>query len=84
VLGGQVRAARDHILGDISELDRDPAEQPAVAASQHQQAFDQAFAAFVGVQQVLAEPLEFGWRRRVGHGDLDQGALDRERGPQLV
>ncbi len=55
-----------------------------VAAGEHQQPLDQPFLAGVHLQELstqVAHPLV---GVRVAHGVLDQGTVDRQRGPQLV
>ncbi|EGJ74266.1 putative two-component system sensor kinase [Streptomyces sp. Tu6071] len=74
----------DGAVRDLGEVDGASLDELVVAAGKQEQALDELFAALVGREQGLAELLEFGWRPRIGELDLQEGAVDRERGPQLV
>jgi hypothetical protein len=56
VLVGQADTPDQHVAGHLVEPDRHPPRQATVATSEQQQSLDQPFTAFVGVQQVHAQP----------------------------
>lgn len=84
VLVGQTDGSEQHGLGHLIEPHRHAPAQATVAACEHEQSLDQAFAALIGDQQMLAEPAQLRRCFRVSHSDLDQRALDREWGTQFV
>ena len=70
--------------GDLGEVHRFAVDDLVVAAGEQQQALDQLLAALVGGQQRLAELLELDRGAGVGEVHLEQRAVDRQRGAQLV
>jgi hypothetical protein len=84
VLVSHPDAADQDRLDELVQLDRHPSLQAAVTTGEHEQALDQSFTAFVGEQQVLPEPAQLRGRGRIGHRDLDERALHRQRCAQLV
>ncbi len=68
--------------GQVGEL---ALVEAGLAAGQREQGLDEVFLLSIGGEQFLADGLPgAGGGGRVGEGDLEQGALAGQRGPQLV
>ena len=71
--------------GDVRQVQGLALAGVGFAAGQGEQRLDEAFLLGVGGEQFLADsPPGAGGARRVGEGDLEQGAFPRQRGAQLV
>src|ERR1035437_6383978 len=71
--------------GDVRQIQGLALAGVGLAAGQGEQRLDEAFLLGVGGEQLLADsPPGAGGARRVGEGDLEQGAFPRQRGAQLV
>jgi hypothetical protein len=69
---------------EVGEVDGDGVGEALFAAGQGQQPVDEPFVALVDGQQVGAELAQRLAGLRVLQGDLDEGAVDGQRGAELV